>query len=182
MTQSIRKFHITRLLLDPITFERKTRMQNQMDQVLAFHAKLGISPHEDLEGQDVEKDLCYFGNNLKSMSNKALKLYHRLGEQRALRAHLMMEELGECLEALGRGDELGLLDGLADLEYVVVGTAVVHDLPLPEAFEEVHRSNMTKEKQVSDANSDRVREKGPNYEPPNLERVLADHRKQSHEN
>ena len=37
-----------------------------------------------------------------------------------------------------------LLKELADLRYVVEGTAVAFGLPFEEAFEEVHRSNMSK--------------------------------------
>jgi hypothetical protein len=85
----------------------------------------------------------------------------------------MLEELGELLQAMSERDELNTLDSLADLLYVVIGTAVTLDLPAAEAFEEVHASNMTKEKQPADPGKDRVRSKGPNYRPPNLSCVLS---------
>ena len=49
-------------------------------------------------------------------------------------------------------------------------------LPLDKAFAEVHRSNMTKRVQTNDPDKARVRDKGPGYEPPDLARVLEEHR------
>lgn len=86
-----------------------------------------------------------------------------------LRAHLLCEELGEFLLACHRGDPVEMLDGLADLLYVVFGTAIQLELPLSDAYEEVCRSNMTKEK--SDGN--RVRGKGDSFEPPRLAPLLG---------
>jgi predicted HAD superfamily Cof-like phosphohydrolase len=90
-----------------------------------------------------------------------------------LRAHLMIEELGEHLLAVAHGNEIEAVDGLADLLYVLLGTSAVFGWPLEAAFIEVHRSNMTKEKQPDDPSAARVRSKGPNYQPPNIEGILA---------
>jgi predicted HAD superfamily Cof-like phosphohydrolase len=95
---------------------------------------------------------------------------------RHLRAHLIIEETGELIRAMAIGDEIEMLDAMSDLMYVVIGTAVMYDLPLPEAFEEVHESNMTKTKMPSDPHGERLRDKGPNYIPPNLEKVWIEHR------
>ena len=92
-----------------------------------------------------------------------------------LRAHLMLEELGETIEGLKESSQLKVLDGLADLVYVAVGTAVTFNLPLPEALIEVCRSNMTKERQSNDREGHRLRDKGPNYEPPDLMSILQKH-------
>jgi hypothetical protein len=92
--------------------------------------------------------------------------------------HLLCEELAEVCDAMANKDEVSLLDGLADLMYVVLGTADVFNLPLAEGFDEVHRSNMSKERQVSDKDGERVRDKGPNYSPADLRKVLAVYRKQ----
>ncbi len=105
-----------------------------------------------------------------------ITLSHAGYDPRVLRAHLQVEELGEELLALANCDELAVLDALADLAYVAVGTAVTFDLPLTEAFDEVHRSNMTKERQSGDE-GDRFRNKGPNWEAPDLGRVLKEHRR-----
>lgn len=94
---------------------------------------------------------------------------------RLLRAHLLVEELSETLTALEERNELALLDALADLTYVTAGTALAFDLPLPEAIEEVHRSNMTK---VPSCGQDggRVLWKGTQYSPPKLKEILDAYR------
>ena len=63
---------------------------------------------------------------------------------------------------------------LADLLYVVYGTAVTFNLPLQEVFEEVHKSNMSK---LGDDGRPIYREdgkvmKGPNYKPANVEQFF----------
>jgi predicted HAD superfamily Cof-like phosphohydrolase len=62
---------------------------------------------------------------------------------RSNRYDLMREELDEYLDA--EGDLTGIADALADLLYVVLGTAVAHGIELQPIFDEVHRSNMTKD-------------------------------------
>lgn len=66
------------------------------------------------------------------------------GDPRNLRARLMLEELGETLIALRDGNRVELADGLADLVYVTVGTAITFGIPFNEVWREVHRSNMAK--------------------------------------
>lgn len=95
-------------------------------------------------------------------------------DMRLLRAALLVEELGEVLAAMRDRDEVETLDGLADLLYVALGTAVAFDLPLGAAFAEVHLSNMTKRPQADGGM--RVKEKGEGYVPPDLARVLSEHR------
>ncbi len=60
------------------------------------------------------------------------------------RAGMIREELEEYESAAAAGDVVGTADALADLLYVVYGTALVHGIPLDEVFAEVHRSNLTK--------------------------------------
>lgn len=85
---------------------------------------------------------------------------------RYLRAHLMMEELAELLIAMATCNKLDALDGIADLQYVVSGTAHLMGLRLDEAFDEVHRSNMTKP--ISDARCSNKE----GYEPADLSGLL----------
>lgn len=64
---------------------------------------------------------------------------------RDLRISLLDEEyLKELRPSLLEGDLLGIADGLADLLYVVYGTALAYGLDLEPIFQEVHRSNMSK--------------------------------------
>jgi predicted HAD superfamily Cof-like phosphohydrolase len=69
----------------------------------------------------------------------------------ALRISLMKEELEETIMAMKSlsltgqpADMAEVADGLADLCYVAIGTAVAYGIPLDQVFEEVHRSNMAK--------------------------------------
>lgn len=63
----------------------------------------------------------------------------------ALRIRLIDEELTEYQAAVNNEDLVEIADALADLAYVVIGTAVTHGLTrFDEIFNEVHRSNMSK--------------------------------------
>ncbi len=114
------------------------------------------------------------GIELRNLSSYLKGVHVETKDPRALRAELMLEELGESLEALAKGHELALLDGLADLLYVTFGTATTFDLPATLAFQEVHRSNMTKSRRLDHAAG--VTGKGPQFRPPDLRRVLNQHR------
>lgn len=65
-----------------------------------------------------------------------------------LRDRLISEELQELREAMGltglHYSHEGVADAIADLLYVVLGTAVSCGIDAQECFNEVHRSNMTK--------------------------------------
>jgi predicted HAD superfamily Cof-like phosphohydrolase len=92
-----------------------------------------------------------------------------------LRESLIREELEEYLAAARAGDIVGVADGLADLVYVVVGSAVAHGLVrFNEIFDEVHRSNMSKlgsdGKPIRRADGKVL--KGPDYSPPTLEPLI----------
>lgn len=86
------------------------------------------------------------------------------------RSHLINEEHGELMAAWATRDVEKLADGLADLLYVVLGTAVAAGIDLAPILAEVHRSNMTKEP----ANGVRLHPfKGPDYSPPDLKPILV---------
>ena len=93
-------------------------------------------------------------------------------ESAQLRQKLIMEEAGEVFEELERDviNKVALTKELADLLYVVHGTAVAFGLPLEPAFVRVHESNMSK---FGDDGKPIYREdgkvlKGPNYHKPDL--------------
>ena len=65
-------------------------------------------------------------------------------ERYLLRMSLMDEELDELKTAMDMQNIVEIADGLADLLYVVHGTAVSYGLDMEPIFKEVHRSNMTK--------------------------------------
>jgi predicted HAD superfamily Cof-like phosphohydrolase len=84
-----------------------------------------------------------------------------------LRTALALEELGEWLSAHHRGDLIAAVDGWADRAYVLFGDAVTAGLPTSPLFDEVHRSNLSKEPHPGGKPV-----KGPSYFPPDIRGVL----------
>lgn len=149
---------------------------DRFEQVQAFHDKnniaVGLDFHTELETLSVQEReaLLKASEALANFATLFEELFAAERNRIMLRMHLMCEELGEIATALKDSNREMLLDGLTDLEYVTVGTAVTFDLPIVSAFDEVHRSNMTKSA-VRDESA-RFRGKGPDYSPPNLDRIL----------
>lgn len=161
------------------------------DLVSEFHRHFGFSTNRLLnregfytkavtpQGQkiNVSQTLFAIANSLSKTAEQLLPIgtafSKELGDNRAYRAHLMIEELGEVLQALAERDPIMLTDALADLVYVVIGTAVTYGIPMTAAFEEVHRSNMTKSRSEDDY---RMKKKDPalGYSPPDIAQVLID--------
>lgn len=74
-------------------------------------------------------------------------------------------------------DPVGIADALGDGVYVKYGHAIERGIPIDDCLAEIHRSNMSK----LDADGKPIYRddgkvlKGPNYSPPDLERVLYGH-------
>ena len=66
------------------------------------------------------------------------------GSTRRLRVQLIQEEFDELKEALAAEDLSSIAKEMADLLYVVYGTAVSYGIDMDPVFREVHRSNMSK--------------------------------------
>ena len=98
--------------------------------VTAFHLKFGFA--EGLLHAPTIGD----ANTLANMIE-----WSRIG---VARAHLITEELSEVLEAWDAKDIVELADGLGDLLYVVLGTAVAAGIDLAPIFAEIQISNMSK--------------------------------------
>jgi predicted HAD superfamily Cof-like phosphohydrolase len=84
------------------------------------------------------------------------------------RCDFVYEEARELREAIESGDVVAAADALADLAYVVYGSALHFGIDLDAVLAEVHRSNMTK----SPAGDGKAI-KGSSYEPPDLAHVLG---------
>lgn len=92
-----------------------------------------------------------------------------------LRLDLMLEELHETLRAYRKGNLPAFADGLADLLYMVYGTAAEAGIPIDEVFAEVHDANMRKIRAVDTNNargstSDIVKPEG--WQPADVGEVL----------
>lgn len=95
-----------------------------------------------------------------------------------LRINLLAEELEELKEALAAGNIVEVLDALTDLQYVLDGAYLsfgLHDVKHA-AFDEVHRSNMSKlgadGKPIRRPEDGKVL-KGPDYFKPDLSKFVA---------
>tara|TARA_R110001592_G_scaffold16881_7_gene71506 strand:- start:31856 stop:32263 length:408 start_codon:yes stop_codon:yes gene_type:complete len=91
----------------------------------------------------------------------------------ALRINLLAEELDELKEALEQGDLIETLDALIDLQYVLDGAFLSFGLQHVKeaAFDEVHRSNMSKlgaDGKPIRRESDGKVLKGPDYFKPDI--------------
>ena len=89
----------------------------------------------------------------------------------ALRVSLIQEEFAELREALHQEDIEGIAKELADLLYVVYGTAVSCGIDMAPVFREVHRSNMSKVGGHKRADGKWL--KPPDYSPAHLQSILA---------
>lgn len=102
-----------------------------------------------------------------------------------LREKLMAEENEEYLDSCQLKDLVGVLDALCDMQYILLGTVISHGLEdvFVSAFNEVHRSNMSKldsdsrpvinGKQVLDVSKPMGKIlKSSLYSPPNIAKFL----------
>lgn len=92
-----------------------------------------------------------------------------------LRVALLEEEVDEFVTASEKGDLVGIADALADIVYVVYGTALTYGIDLHSVLREVHRSNMSK---LDADGKPLIREDGKvlkseRYFPPDIASVLG---------
>jgi predicted HAD superfamily Cof-like phosphohydrolase len=92
-----------------------------------------------------------------------------------LRVGLLEEEVSEFVAASEKGDLIGIADALADIVYVVYGTALTYGINLDAVLWEVHRSNMSK---LDSDGKPLIRDDGKvlkseRYVPPDIESVLS---------
>ena len=98
-------------------------------------------------------------------------------QTKQLRINLLQEELDELKEALANDDPQETLDALIDLQYVLDGAFLSFGLQAVKelAFDEVHRSNMSKlgadGKPIRREGDGKVM-KGPNYFAPDLGKFI----------
>jgi predicted HAD superfamily Cof-like phosphohydrolase len=96
----------------------------------------------------------------------------------ALRMKLIQEEFEELQQAMAQQDLPGLAKELADLLYVVYGSAVSCGIDMEPVFREVHRSNMSKVGGHKRADGKWV--KPPTYSPADLHPILAEQASAQH--
>jgi len=86
------------------------------------------------------------------------------------RIRLITEELAELAESIAKHEWVEFADALADLTWVVLGTAVEFHIPFNEVWQEVKRSNFTKIGGKPDSGGKIIKPMG--YNPPNIDAIL----------
>jgi len=89
------------------------------------------------------------------------------------RTHLILEEFAEMIVAFNKNNKIDCADGLGDLLYVVLGFAVVYNLPAGQILKAICESNLTKKKRTK--NNLRMRNKGKKFKPANVKQILEDY-------
>jgi predicted HAD superfamily Cof-like phosphohydrolase len=89
---------------------------------------------------------------------------------RMLRKRLIQEEFEELQEAMDEKDLPSIAKELADLLYVVYGTAISMGIDMEPVFKEVHRSNMSKVGGYKREDGKWV--KPPTYSPASLDYIV----------
>ena len=93
--------------------------------------------------------------------------------ERDLRIKLLKEEYEEYIQGECKSDLENIAKELADIIYIVCGTAASYGIPLDRVFDEVHKSNMAKlvdGKPVRRADGKILKPDG--WKPPDIKSVL----------
>lgn len=155
-------------------------MFSNFEQVRAFHEKfrlpVGSAPREmpqglyDEDRADALRQLLF--------AEKVIQRNRLPNDVAWGRVQMMIEELREFAIAVEAGDLEGQADGLVDLVYFALGTAVMMGLPWEKLFDEVHRANMEKELVADREESARLNKldvkKPVGWAPPDVKGVLRD--------
>ncbi|TKS58986.1 MAG: hypothetical protein EWM72_02638 [Nitrospira sp.] len=92
------------------------------------------------------------------------------GSTKELRVRLIQEEVDELKVALAQENLVAVAKEMADLLYVVYGTAVSYGIDMDPVFREVHRSNLSKVGGYKRADGKWV--KPASYSPARIEPIL----------
>jgi predicted HAD superfamily Cof-like phosphohydrolase len=93
-------------------------------------------------------------------------------ERKLLRERLIREEFYELVYAMDKGLMAATADAIADLLYVVLGTAVELGIDMDPIFQAVHNANMTKINGPVREDGKQLKPEG--WQPPDIEKLLDD--------
>ena len=111
------------------------------------------SPLEGTTGPDLTQDVADFQRKFDQHYDGPPRL---LDDQTLeFRINFMIEEIQEYCAAVDEDYMEGQLDGLVDLVYVAIGTALLHGFDFKEAWRRVHERNMQKVKVAKASDSKR---------------------------
>jgi len=94
--------------------------------------------------------------------------------ERELRLRLLKEEYEEYIQGECKNDVENIAKELADIIYIVCGTAASYGIPLDKVFSEVHRSNLSKLNEDGSVSrrSDGKILKPDGWKPPDIKSIL----------
>jgi len=152
-------------------------MQHLLFKIQELHEKHGVAAprriqslaHHQMATAHIRASAKSLNEQSISMLQPGLADLRDRNDSRRFRAHLLLEEAAEFLSAIAERDEVKTADALGDLLVVILGTALVFDIPIEEVFNEIHKSNMTRS--VA-SRLDRPMMKGPDFRRPDLQEVL----------
>tara|TARA_R110002096_G_scaffold40335_1_gene109737 strand:+ start:2917 stop:3390 length:474 start_codon:yes stop_codon:yes gene_type:complete len=145
-------------------------MQDALDFIRQFHTKMDapISLNPTLLACDRNASFA-LADRVSTMATETMAAASA-DDVLLRRASMALEELAEWIAAHAQGDLVAVADAWADRTYVLFGDAVVTGLPAAMLFDEVHRSNMTKEPAPMRTGK---AVKGSKYRPPDIRQALA---------
>lgn len=157
-------------------------MRDWQDMICGFHKAKGFSVSTHKIGTDQPAwwirwlmKICGF---MVYRIGKFVLLIDKISERLncrhflIFRSHIIIEEVGETIIAVANGDEIETADGIGDSIVVLLGLAVICDLPMNAIINEINRSNMTKEFYDEIGGRKKSIYKGKNYSPPDIERAI----------
>jgi len=156
------------MTLDQVIDENAPQLKRPAsDMVREFHRKFGHPINETPTMPELDR--IYL--RLDLIIEEAQEL------EDAVHSHdndLMYDDDVEQLALKKQASLIEMADALGDLEYVIHGMALEIGIPLDNVTKEIHRSNMTKLGENGEVlyRKDGKVMKGPNYEAPNLKKVL----------
>lgn len=95
-------------------------------------------------------------------------------ELSSVRFEHTLAEMDELENAMSLDDLEGVADALGDILYFIYGTAVAYGIDMEPVFNEIHKSNMSKERPSSTVYVDAKAVKGKDYKPPNILKILVE--------
>ncbi len=126
-------------------------MIDNLQKVREFHVAISalVASEPSLLACD-SAEAAKWGQKLIMLRDR-VSLDAKGGDSLGARLAMALEELAEWVEAHAAGDLVAAADAWGDRQYLLLGDAVATGLPVEEIFDEVHRSNMTKTRLVTDA-------------------------------
>lgn len=148
--------------------EKKLRIRLIKEEAIET-IELGLNKGDDIETLDGLCDLAFVvAGTVAQLGVDPIPMFNRSAEV------MIMNAVQGVEDALAKGDEQGLSFAMMQLGIIYRGIAELKGYPFLQAFNEVHRSNMSK---LDDAGKPIKDEggkiqKGPNYTPPDIQFIL----------